>query len=133
MLKIGALAGAVCCMLVLAFFLSFLALWVGDGYYPVGWSWKGSLLHLALWCMPFNVVVGSLMAAFRTHKWTATVLLVSGVGPLILFVIWIELESTLSKLQPDQNVWPYLRLLGAGLTLIALAILLRHASGEDVA
>ena len=115
---------------MLAIFLSFAAVWVCDGYYPVGWGWKGASLHVAFWLMPLSVVVGSVLSYRVTRPRTAATLLLIGTFPFVVGVIWVEIQSTFSGPPEDQPSWLHLRLLAAVLAIFADLILIRRTQAD---
>jgi hypothetical protein len=119
-------------MFALALFLSFAAMFVCDGYDPVGWGWKGLSLHCAIWTMPLSLLAGSVLASLAIRPRLATALLVIGTGPLVGFVLWMELQRAFSNLPGWRSPWPSLWLLAVVLTAFADLILIRRACERDV-
>jgi hypothetical protein len=113
-------------MFALTVFLSFAAMWVCDGYYPVGWGWKGSFLHCAFWAMPLSLFVGSVMAALVIHPRLASVLILIGTGPFVSFVLW-DLQKTISAVSQAQRPWIKPGLVAAVVAIAADVILIRRA------
>ena len=106
-------------MLLIAAFLAFAAIWICDGYYPVGWGWKGASLHFAFWIMPLSVVAGSFMSAVGIRRRFARILLLAGIGPTIAVVIYDIARSTFSPNHQPQTIGFYLPLIVAATALIA--------------
>lgn len=113
----------------LALFLSFAAMWVCDGYYPVGWGWKGASLHLVFWAMPLSLIVGSVVAYGATRPRIAAILLLIGSAPFVAGILWVELEMALSSALKTQSSWLHVRLLAAVLAILADVILIRWSKG----
>ena len=113
-------------MFALALFLSFNAIFVCDGYCPVGWNWKGSALHLAFWAMPLSVLLGSLAASIAFRPRLASVLLLLGTIPFIATVCWVDLQAATQT----QSPWLHLRLLAAALAIGSDVVLIRTAQSR---
>jgi hypothetical protein len=120
-------------MFGLALFLSFAAMFVCDGYDPVGWSWKGLSLHCAFWAMPISLLAGSVLASLAIRPRLATALLIIGTGPLVGFVLWMQLQRAFLTLPGWPSPGPSLSLLVAVLTAFADIILIRRACERVVA
>lgn len=116
-------------MFVLALFLSFAAMFVCDGYDPVGWGWKGVSLHCAFWAMPISLLAGSVLASLATRPRLATALLIIGTSPFVGFVSWMELQKVVSGIPGWGSPFPGLGLLAIALTALAYFILI---SGKRV-
>ena len=114
-------------MFALALFLSFAAMFVCDGDNPVGWGWKGLSLHCAFWTMPLSLLAGSALASLAARPLLATALLVIGTGPLVGFVLWMELQKVFSHLPGWRSPFPILGLLAIVLSACADLILIRRA------
>ena len=114
-------------MMLLALFLSFAALFICDGYYPVGWGWMGTGEHIALWAMPICVVVGTFMASWGIRRRVATALLLAGTLPGVVFTLWLEIKGTLSSTHPAPTTGDCLRLVAPILAVIAVSILIGQA------
>jgi hypothetical protein len=118
-------------MVGVALFLSFAALWICDGYYPVGWGWKGTSLHFAFWAMPAALVAGSFMAALAIRGRVVIGLLMIGVVPFVLGLLWTELEIGFSGTQSIQSVWAHLARIGGAVMATAAGAVLVYASGRS--
>ena len=114
----------------LAFFLSFAAVFVCDGYNPVGWGWSGFSLHVVFWIMPLSLLAGPVLAVEAIHPRFVTVLLVVGSGPLVGFMLWIELQRAFTNLPAWRSPWPAFCFVAAVLTVLADLILIRRTSGH---
>jgi hypothetical protein len=132
MRSLGALIFTWAYMFALAIFLSLVALWVCDGYYPVGWGWEGSFLHFIFWGMPLSLVAGSALATFSRRTRLVTILLLVGTGPFIALVLWTELQTDFSSSPQIQSPWLHLWLIAGAATAYADLTLMRRAYGRDL-
>ena len=117
-------------MLVVAALLAFAAIWVCDGYYPVGWGWKGASFHLAFWAMPISLVAGAFMCALGIRKLVANSLLLAGSVPFIVAIAWTQLQSQPSGALPSTNYLSHLFTIAAVFASIATSILIRSRTSS---
>lgn len=126
MRNLGALILSLAYMLALSLFLSFVAVWVCDGYYPVGWGWKGLFLHGAFWAMPVSLILGSILAASAIRPNLSIFLLLIGTVPFVAALVLVE-TVMVSPITQTQSSSLHLRLLGVVLSIGADVILIRWA------
>ncbi len=106
-------------LIFVGLFLYFQALWICDGYFPVGWGVRGSLIHIGMWSLPTILVVGCVMLAIRFRCGTALILVLTVIAIFMGIVIWALVTPDGLTSEHEQNTWLYLWLLAPVLAAVA--------------
>jgi hypothetical protein len=76
-------------LVLISVFLYFLATWVCDGYFPVGWDTRGWLIHTAMWIPAALLFAGSLMLAANFRKRVSIVFVSIAIAYLACLILWM--------------------------------------------
>jgi hypothetical protein len=95
-------------LLLVSLFLYFQAIWVCDGYFPVGWGLKGSLVHVGMWLPPGFLFVGCVMLASRFRCKLAMSLVFSAILFFTGLTLWVLITSVGLNRSHQQSSWTYL-------------------------
>ena len=80
-------------LVCLSLFLCFEATFICDGYYPVGWSARGVLLHLAFWSPTVFVLAGCWIMAARPYHRKVSIPLLIGISAFTVEAVWTGFDS----------------------------------------
>jgi hypothetical protein len=80
-------------LVIVSCFLSFLAVWVCDGYYPVGWGMRGTLIHIGMWTPPVMLLAGCVLLATQVYRRAAIAFLWIPIAYLASLMLWALITS----------------------------------------
>jgi hypothetical protein len=75
-------------LVIVSCLLSFLAIWVCDGYYPVGWDVRGALIHIGMWSPPVMLLAGCVMLGKQVWRRTAIAFLWIPLAYFASIMLW---------------------------------------------
>jgi hypothetical protein len=80
-------------LVIVSCLLSFLAVWVCDGYYPVGWDIRGALIHIAMWTPPVMLLAGCVLLAKQVYRRAAIAFLWIPIAYFAVLMLWTLIMS----------------------------------------
>jgi hypothetical protein len=95
-------------LVIVSLFLSFQAIWVCDGYFPVGWNLRGLLIHIGMWTPPVCLLLGCIMLATHFRSETAIVLILAAILYFTGFTVLVLITSIGQVRSHQQSLWVYL-------------------------